>query len=171
MSGSWFNPVEKPKDINRAVGSGKFLEDLGHDYEQRVYAALKAFPDTLFKRTWTRVLSDVDALLTIGKCTLCGQAIHERDRFEAELKDARAKADAVDTKITKNDQAIKGLEAKKAEARAFSDAKQRRDSLDALLAKEKKTVTSLKKDVSSIQKIHDVYPNRSYKGINQTREL
>jgi exonuclease SbcC len=36
-------------------------------------------------------VSDVEKLLKEGKCSLCGQAIHDKKRFDTELKDAKEK--------------------------------------------------------------------------------
>ncbi|MCK4285567.1 MAG: SMC family ATPase, partial [Candidatus Lokiarchaeota archaeon] len=47
----------------------------------------------------TKNVSDVDSLLKEGTCSLCGQAIHEKDRFEQELKAASLKAKTISTEI------------------------------------------------------------------------
>jgi len=44
-------------------------------------------------------IKDVDKLLKEGKCSMCGQEIHEEKRFKTELKDALGKVDSFSTEI------------------------------------------------------------------------
>jgi len=44
-------------------------------------------------------IKDIDELLEKGKCSLCGQEIHEEKRFKTELKDALGKVDSFSKEI------------------------------------------------------------------------
>lgn len=44
-------------------------------------------------------IEDIDELLEKGKCSLCGQEIHEEKRFKGELKDALGKVDSFSSEI------------------------------------------------------------------------
>ena len=90
-----------------------------------------------------KILADVDKLLKEGKCSLCGQAIHEKDRFEKEFQDATLKVGRFSNEI--DDLTQKNYEQKKLLKiiREFQKVKNKRDSLSSLISEKRKREADL----------------------------
>ena len=85
-----------------------------------------------------KVLADVDKLLKEGKCALCGQAIHEKDRFEKEFQEAEIKVgnltNEIDGLLSKVNEQKKMLKTK----RESQKIKNKKDSLNILISEKRK---------------------------------
>ncbi|MHA2037958.1 MAG: hypothetical protein ACW98X_16095 [Promethearchaeota archaeon] len=86
----------------------------------------------------TKKLSDVDGLLKKGKCSLCGQAIHERDRFEQELQAASLKAEKISTNIGSLTQKINQQKKLLKNQREFQKYENKKVSILNLVSEKKK---------------------------------
>jgi len=88
-------------------------------------------------------LADVDKLLKEGKCSLCGQAIHEKDRFEKEYHDATLKVGSFSNDIDDLTQKIGEHKKSLKIVREFQKVKNKRDSLSSLILEKKKREADL----------------------------
>ena len=90
-----------------------------------------------------KTLADVDKLLKEGRCSLCGQAIHEKERFEKEYNDAILNVDRLSNEIEDLTQKINELKNLLKDLREFQKAKNKRDSLNSLISEKKKRESDL----------------------------
>ena len=95
-------------------------------------------------------MSDVDGLLKKGKCSLCGQAIHEKDRFEQELKVASLKAKEISTEMKFLAQKVNKQRKLLKNSREFQKYKNKKDSFLNLISEKKKRETDLKNYVNEL---------------------
>jgi exonuclease SbcC len=86
----------------------------------------------------TKNVSDVDDLLKDGKCSLCGQAIHEKDRFEQELETATLKAKNISTEIKSLTQKVNENRKLLKNLREFQKYENKRESFSNLISEKKK---------------------------------
>ncbi|MFW9823892.1 MAG: AAA family ATPase [Candidatus Thorarchaeota archaeon] len=91
----------------------------------------------------TNKISEVDQLLKEGKCSLCGQAIHEHNRFEQELNEGSLKvknlsleANNLTKQIKKHKEMLKNL-------RDYQKFETKKDSLLSLLSEKNKRESDL----------------------------
>ncbi|MFX0030462.1 MAG: AAA family ATPase, partial [Candidatus Hermodarchaeota archaeon] len=97
-----------------------------------------------------KILADVDKLLKEGKCSLCGQAIHEKVRFEKEYQDATSKLvsfskeiDTLTLKINENKKLLKNL-------REFQKIRNKRESLNSIILETKKRKADLETRINEL---------------------
>ncbi|MBY8991537.1 MAG: AAA family ATPase [Candidatus Lokiarchaeota archaeon] len=97
-----------------------------------------------------KVLADVDKLLKEGKCALCGQAIHEKDRFEKEFQEAKIKignlTNEIDNLLLKVNEQKKLLKIK----RESQKVKNKKDSLNNLISEKQKRLTDLNSRINEL---------------------
>jgi exonuclease SbcC len=98
----------------------------------------------------TKNVSDVDGLLKKGKCSLCGQAIHEKDRFEQELKAASLKAKNISIKIKSLTQKVNGQRKLLKNLREFQKYENKKDSFLNLISEKKKREADLTNYVNEL---------------------
>jgi exonuclease SbcC len=98
----------------------------------------------------TKNVSDVDSLLKEGKCSLCGQAIHEKDRFEQELKVASLRSNKISTETKLLTQKINGNRKLLKNIREFQKYENKRDSFLNLIAEKKKREADLTNYVNEL---------------------
>ncbi len=91
----------------------------------------------------TKKVSDVDHLLKKGKCSLCGQSIHEKDRFERELQDASLKVRKASLEIVNLTQKINERKKLLKNLREFQKYENKKDSLRNLISEKKKREADL----------------------------
>ncbi|MFX0083263.1 MAG: AAA family ATPase [Candidatus Hodarchaeota archaeon] len=90
-----------------------------------------------------KVLADVDKLLKKGKCSLCGQAIHEKDRFEKEYNDATLNLSRISNEIDDLTQKINELKNSLKVLRESQRVKNKRDALNNLISEKMKREADL----------------------------
>ena len=95
-------------------------------------------------------LTDVDKLLKEGKCSLCGQAIHEKDRFEKEFQDASLKVGKLSNEINELTQNIDEQKKILKDLREFQKNESKRDSLNNLLSEKRKREADLNTHVNEL---------------------
>lgn len=97
-----------------------------------------------------KVLADVDKLLKEGKCALCGQAIHEKERFEKEFQEAKLKVGSLSNEI--DDLFLKVNDKKKLLKikRESQKVKSKKDSLNNLISEKRKRETDLNSRINEL---------------------
>ncbi|MFW9874598.1 MAG: AAA family ATPase [Candidatus Thorarchaeota archaeon] len=90
-----------------------------------------------------KTLADVDELLKEGKCSLCGQAIHEKDRFENEFKEASKKVEKFSKDIDDLNQKVNNLKILLKDLRRSEKVKNKRESLYSLISEMRKREADL----------------------------
>jgi exonuclease SbcC len=98
----------------------------------------------------TKNVSDVDDLLKEGKCSLCGQSIHEKDRFENELEAASLKAKKISTEINSLAQKVNKNRSFLKNIREFQKYENKKDSFLNLVSEKKKRETDLANYVNEL---------------------
>ncbi|MHA2182658.1 MAG: hypothetical protein ACXAAH_14655, partial [Promethearchaeota archaeon] len=91
----------------------------------------------------TKKVSDVDHLLKEGRCSLCGQAIHEKDRFEQELQEASLKVRKNSSEIADLTQRITEQKKILKNLREFQKFESKKDSFRTLISEMKKREADL----------------------------
>jgi exonuclease SbcC len=95
-------------------------------------------------------LKDVDQLLEEGKCSLCGQSIHEKERFEKELQESSIKVLSLTNTIKKINSQLNDTKKSLKNLRDFQKIETKRESVSSLLSEKKKRVTDLEVLVNDI---------------------
>ena len=88
-------------------------------------------------------LTDVDILLKEGKCSLCGQSIHEKDRFEQEFHDASLNLEKISNIIKELTQKINDHKKSLKNIREFQKNKDKKDFLQNLISEKQKREADL----------------------------
>ncbi|MFX1341027.1 MAG: AAA family ATPase, partial [Promethearchaeota archaeon] len=83
-------------------------------------------------------IEDIDKLLKEGKCSLCGQAIHEKERFKNELLEASEKIEKFAKEISDIETSIKKLEISLDKIQEFKLFHSKRESLNELIDERRK---------------------------------
>jgi len=78
-------------------------------------------------------IKDVDKLLEKGKCSLCGQEIHEEKRFKGELKDALEKVESFSNEINKLSDKDDALEVNLKDLQEFTSNKSKIELYEKLV--------------------------------------
>ncbi len=78
-------------------------------------------------------IEDIDELLEKGKCSLCGQEIHEEKRFKGELKDALGEVDSFSSEIEKLSKNIDKLEVNLKDLQEFTSNKSKIELYEKLV--------------------------------------
>ena len=68
-------------------------------------------------------IKDIDELLEKGKCSLCGQEIHEEERFKGELEEAKEKVDSFSNEISILSEDLEKLEVNLKDLQKFTSNK------------------------------------------------
>jgi len=103
------------------------------------------------KAVLNKKIKNIDKLLKEGKCSLCGQKIHEKERFNNELNnitkdidDLSSKIENINMKISKNEVDLKNL-------REYTQNKLQRDSLESIIKEKKKREVDLKELINELK--------------------
>lgn len=91
-----------------------------------------------------------EKLLKEGKCSLCGQEIHDEDRFKKELKEVNKSIETLTTDIDECEKEIQGLEKKKEDLAEYSQNKAKREMYEKLIEGEKKREKELKIQIEEL---------------------
>lgn len=89
-------------------------------------------------------IENIDKLLKEGKCSLCGQEIHEKERFNSELKTTKDKIEQLSKEIKRLTSEISKLETNLKNLRDYTINQTKRESLNEIIAEKKKRETELK---------------------------
>ena len=92
----------------------------------------------------SKSIDDIDKLLEEGKCSLCGQEIHEKTRFEKELKKSKNDIELLTKKIESSNQEIEVLEEQLKNLVGYTQNKEKKELYEKL-------ITGLKKDEEEIK--------------------
>ena len=83
-------------------------------------------------------IKDIDELLEKGKCSLCGQEIHEEKRFRAELKDELGKVESFSNEIDVSSKKIDVLEVNLKDLQEFTANKSKIELYEKLVEASKR---------------------------------
>jgi len=97
-------------------------------------------------------IEDIDDLLKKGTCSLCGQKIHEKERFESEKKEITVKIEKLSTNISTLTEKLNNFDANISKLRESLQNKNKRDSMESLIEEKKKRRTDLQKLVNELDK-------------------
>jgi len=97
-------------------------------------------------------IKDIDELLEKGKCSLCGQEIHEEKRFKGELKDALEKVDSFSNEIDKLSKNVDIVEVNLKELQEFTLNKSKIELYEKLVEASKKQEKDSQKKLDEIIK-------------------
>ncbi|HUS48722.1 MAG TPA: SMC family ATPase, partial [Candidatus Paceibacterota bacterium] len=97
-------------------------------------------------------IKDIDELLEKGKCSLCGQEIHEEKRFKGELKDALGKVDSFSNEIDVLSKNVDILEVNLKELQEFTSNKSKIELYQKLVEASKKQEKDSHKKLDEIIK-------------------
>ena len=97
-------------------------------------------------------IEDVQKLLDEGKCSLCGQKIHEEDRFKEELKDALDKVDSLSEEIKILSKKIEKLEEDLKNLQEYSANKGKIELYEKLVEASKRQEIDSQKKLDEIMK-------------------
>ncbi|MFX0031842.1 MAG: AAA family ATPase [Candidatus Hodarchaeota archaeon] len=99
-------------------------------------------------------IEDLDNLLRMGKCSLCGQEIHEKERFDLELKEVNNKISGYSKEISDIASQILKYELSLKKLREFKNYKTNKEALMRLLEEKRKREIKLKEIINQLnQKI------------------
>ena len=97
-------------------------------------------------------IKDIDELLEKGKCSLCGQEIHEEKRFKEELKDALGKVDSFSNEIDILSKNVDILEVNLKDLQEFTSNKSKIELYEKLVEASKKQEKDYQKKLDEIIK-------------------
>ncbi|KKL63246.1 hypothetical protein LCGC14_2177030, partial [marine sediment metagenome] len=97
-------------------------------------------------------IKDIDELLENGKCSLCGQEIHEEKRFKGELKDALLTVDSFSKELDILSKNIDMLEVNLKDLQEFTSNKNKIDLYEKLVEASKKQEKDSQKKLDEIIK-------------------
>ena len=97
-------------------------------------------------------IEDINKLLDEGKCSLCGQEIHEEDRFKGELKDALDKVESFSKEIKMLTEKIEKLEDDLKNLQEYSKNKSKIELYEKLVEASKRQKEDSQKKLDEIIK-------------------
>jgi len=104
-------------------------------------------------------IKNVDKLLEEGKCSLCGQEIHEEKRFKGELKDAIEDVDSLSKEIDTFSKDVDRLEVNLKDLQEFTSNKSKIELYEKLVEASKKLEKDSQKKLDEIIKKIDKLQN------------
>ncbi|MFX1591978.1 MAG: AAA family ATPase [Promethearchaeota archaeon] len=131
------------------------------------------------KAVLEKSIKDINKLLKEGKCSLCGQEIHEKERFDSELIDTKDRIEKLSNEIEKFKSEISELEANLKNLRAFVYNQTRKESLDKLIEEKKKRENELRNLINQLndkietnqRKISIILKNYNIKDLEKFKEF
>lgn len=96
-------------------------------------------------------INDIDKLLKEGKCALCGQAIHEKKRFEEEQKKANEEIEKLTKEINDSEELINKLELYLNNIQKFKLIDTKRKSLSEIITERKKREFELNSTLTELE--------------------
>ncbi|MFX0060458.1 MAG: hypothetical protein ACFE8J_19340, partial [Candidatus Heimdallarchaeota archaeon] len=95
-------------------------------------------------------IKDIDKLLEQGKCSLCGQEIHEEERFKKELNEALETVDSISKDLEKISTDIKNFEEGLKDLQEFKANKEKRELYEKLIETSKKQEKDLRQRLGDL---------------------
>ncbi|MFX0175200.1 MAG: hypothetical protein ACFE85_03105, partial [Candidatus Hodarchaeota archaeon] len=95
-------------------------------------------------------IKDIDKLLEQGKCSLCGQEIHEEERFKKELNEALETVDSISKDLEKISTDIKNFEEGLKDLQEFKANKEKRELYEKLIETSKKQEKDLQQRLGDL---------------------
>jgi len=131
------------------------------------------------KAVISKSINDIDKLLKEGKCSLCGQEIHEKARFEKELKKSNSDIELLANKIESSIKEIEILEKKLKDLIKFTQNKSRKELYEKLIDGIKKNEEEIKTQIKKIElrirenqkEVEDALKKYKIKDLEKFKEL
>ena len=147
---------------NEILNSEKEIKDLPEIKlesdltEQQLEKQIKEKRKTQSKRDKDKAvldkkIEDIDKLLKEGKCSLCGQEIHEKERFDSELKDTKDSIEQLSNEIKELTSEISKLEINLKNLRDYVLNQTKKESLNKLVEEKKKRKIELKDLITQLK--------------------
>ncbi len=105
-------------------------------------------------------IDNIDKLLKEGRCSLCGQEIHEKDRFDSELKDTIDSIEQISNKNKELTSEISTLETNLKNLRDYVLNQTKIESLNNLIEEKKKREIELKDLINQLKDKIDTNQNQ-----------
>jgi len=99
-----------------------------------------------------RDIENIQELLEEGKCSVCGQSIHEKERFTTELSDAKQKLAELENNINSFNEKVKNVKALQKNIEQYQEFQQQKQNLQNLIQEKKKRENDI---TSQITALHD----------------
>ncbi len=96
-------------------------------------------------------ISDINKLLREGRCSLCGQTIHEQERFNKELKETQESIDSLSNQIEEFNKEIDLLENNLKLSKQYSETRASRESYEKLIELAKKMEKGLLDEIANFE--------------------
>ena len=96
-------------------------------------------------------ISNINKLLKEGKCSLCGQEIHEKERFNSELKDTKKRIESLSKVINELLDKINTFELNLKKLRAFTVNQTKIVALSKLIEEKRKRENKLKEIITQLE--------------------
>jgi len=97
-------------------------------------------------------IKDVDKLLKQGKCSLCGQEIHEEERFKKELNEAHITKDSISNDLDLLSKKVNKLEEGLQDYQEYKVNKEKKELYEKLLETSKKQEKDLQQKLGDLTK-------------------
>ena len=108
-------------------------------------------------------IEKVDKLLEEGECSLCGQKVHEKDRFDKELAAAQKKLQKLEGLFNKKENEISELEILLKNVREYAVYIQKKSGLEELVKEKEGRKTDLEKTNNALLKKIDQLTGKNQK--------
>ncbi|MFX1366480.1 MAG: hypothetical protein ACFFCE_19685 [Promethearchaeota archaeon] len=103
------------------------------------------------KAVLEKKIENINKLLIEGKCSLCGQEIHEEKRFNSELKNTNKEIERLSTEIKEINSEISNTESNLKNLREYNIIQTKREALNKLIEEKKKRGFELKDLINQLK--------------------
>ena len=145
---------EKEKQLKELSSSSKLTSDhTEKEIKQKISEIRNLATKNKEERAITQnKIDDIDKLLKKGKCSLCGQKIHEKERFEKEKEKSIEAIENLTNTINNTASEIEKLEADAQNLNEYNKNNIKRESLKTILDEKKKRKLSIDKLINELEK-------------------
>jgi exonuclease SbcC len=127
-------------------------------------------------------IQDVEKLLEEGKCSLCGQKIHEKERFDAELQQTKEKLKKFEDNLKKLESQIEDLKELQKNVRKFEKFTEKKANIEEVLKgkqnhkkdliefnkRTKEKIESTKKEIKDVLHTHKMDSLKQFEEYEQS---
>jgi exonuclease SbcC len=124
--------------------------------EEQLETQIRKFRNTQSEKEKEKAIldekvNDINKLLKEGKCSLCGQEIHEKERFNSELKGINEKIGQFSKEINDLISRIKKFESYSKNLKDFTIVQSEKESLTKIVDEKRKREANLKEIISQLK--------------------
>lgn len=92
-------------------------------------------------------INNIDTLIKEGKCSLCGQKVHEKERFNSELKETKDKLEILEKSLEETNLKLNDFRSQLKNLRIYKENQANRKLLEELIKEKKKQVEEMNKSI------------------------